>query len=711
MWRLRWCLARLSNFLRPGRADVEMSREMASHLAMLEDEYRRRGLDPSAAKRAARERFGTEARMHDLHRDARSPLWLEQLRQDLRYTLRSLVSNKTYAAISILTLGLGIGANSAVFSVVHPLLIEPLPFDNPEQIVQLLERGTSPDWTDGGARGYPLPPARLAELEAGLTSFDGTFQAYSFRTTLFDPGEPSSALIAGVSEGAFTTLRTQPLHGRLLGPADHQPGAAPVAVATHAARQRYWGEADAIGSTVAIDLPTGRQRFTIVGVLSEDFDLSIGAPSAPTADFWLPGDFSGHGTGSGLTTILRVRDGAGIAAASAEIESLLRAMGLRSYRLDLASGELRDGPVGEAALVPLKERELERMRIAFVVLIAIVGVVLLIACMNVASLMLGRGTARRRELAIRASIGASRSRLVRQVLTESLALGTAGGIAGIVVAWGAVRLLVAWPGNLAGAAGSAPFVALPRLENIEVDGAVLAFTVAVSLITGVLCGITPALSVGKDVGLDRVNRGSLAPSSSRVHTRGRSVLIVSQIALAMVLLVCAGLLMNSFLRLAGVDPGFDTEDVITFQVTASREHFRQTEPFGGGVAYFEALAEDIRRLPGVAAAGYGPPPFLFGSGNGISVDVPGSASGSATVSVLDIGDGYLEALGVPVLQGRGLGDRDGTGAPLVMLVNEAFVRQHKRGRNPLGMRVGTSMAGRRARPRSSVSSATSDAAG
>ena len=690
MWRLRWCLARVSNFLRPGRADAEMSREMASHLAMLEDEYRRRGYSDCDAGREARKRFGLEPRMHDLHRDARSPLWLEHLRQDLRYTFRGLASNKSYAAIAIITLGLGIGANTAVFSVVHPLMIEPLPFENPGQLVQLLEQGTSPDWTEGGPRNYPLPPARRAELEGDLASIDGIFQAYAFRTTLFEPGEPSSVSIAGVSERAFATLRTTTSIGRPLEPRDHAPGAAPVAVASYVAWQRYWGgTTDAIGGTISVDLPNGRQSFRLVGVLPEEFDLSIGAPGAPTADFWLPGDFSGHGTGSGLTTILRIRDGLSVAAAAAEAGSLLQAMGIQSMSFDLATGDLRTLPAAEAALVPLKVRELEQSRIAFMLLAAIVGLVLLIACMNVASLMLGRMAARKLDLAIRASLGASRSRLVRQVFTESLVLGAAGGVAGVLAAWSGLRLLTAWPGNIA-AGRNAPFVPLPRVESIELDGTVLAFTLAVSLLTGILCGISPAVSVGKGDRLEQARRASAAAASNRGDARGRSILIVTQIALAMVLLISAGLLMSSFMRLASVDPGFDTDGVITFQVTASREHFRNTEPFGGGVDYFEFLADEIRRIPGVEAAGHGPPPFLFGSGNAIDVDVPGSGSGSAVVSVLDIGEGYLEALGVPVLRGRGLSGGDGAGRPFVILVNETFVRQHMGGQNPVGMRVGTS---------------------
>jgi putative ABC transport system permease protein len=686
MWRLRWHLARFVAFLRPRRADAEMSREMHSHLAMLEDEYRRRGLSDEAASRAARKRFGAEERMRDLHRDVRIPLWLEQLRQDMCYTLRGLASNRSYAAMSILTLGLGIGASSALFSVVHPLMIEPLPFDRPGQLVQVVEAGTASDWGGDIPRAYPLPPLRLAELRTGLSTAEGVFQAYSFNTTLFEPGEPSSIRISGVSEGAFATLRAQARLGRLLEPADHAPGAAQSAVASYSAWQRYWsGEAGAIGARLALDLPAGRRTFTLVGVVSEDFDLPIGSPGDPSADFWIPGDFSGHGTGSGLTTIVRVRDDLDIDAAAAEIGSRLSAMNIQSYSFDAGNGELQSVPAGEARLVALNEREIEDSGVALVVLIAIVGMVLLIACMNVASLMLGRLAARDRELAIRSSLGASRMRLIRQVLTESLVLSITGAAVGVLIAWGGVQVLADWPGNATSAA--APFLRLPRVDGIALDVPVLAFAFTASVFTGLLCGLSPALSIANGQTASRARRTSAG--AGRGDVRRRSALIVMQMTLAMVLLIFAGLLMKSFLRLTAVDPGFSGADVVTFEVTASREHFRPTEPFGGGVGYFEDLAEDIARLPGVDAVGYGPAPFSFGGGNAIEVKLP--TSRAAMTSVLDVSEGYLDALGVPVLRGRGLNDGDDAGQPLVMLVNEQFVRQHLAGSDPIGMLVGTSM--------------------
>jgi predicted permease len=671
---------------------------MAAHLAMLEDEFRHRGLSEEDAKRAARRKFGPMARARDLHREARSFMWIEELQQDLRYTFRSLAASKVFAATAILTLALGIGANSAVFSVIYPLMIEPLPFDHPGQLVQLVERGSPTDWTGGALRRYPLPPNRIAELVDETEVIAGLFQGYGFATTLVDVGDATTIRFGGVSAGMFSTLRTRPLLGRLLQRGDYEPGAQPVTIISYDAWQRYWrGESDVIGRTATLDTQSGRQRFRIVGVLSENFSFPIDAGSAaPETEFWAPGDFSGHGTGSGLTTVLRVREDTTVQAAAAEVRTLLDAMEIQSAHFDPSTGEVGFAPAGVAELVPIKARQIEHIRSALLVLIATVAAVLLMACTNVANLMLGRSAARKQEIAIRSSLGATSGRLVRQVLTESFVLCMAGGFAGMIVAFGGIRLMSAWPGN-ARPGASGPLIELPRIDGVELDGTVVLFTFGIALLTGLLFGLGPALSLRRRLDIEGLKDRASARSASKRTRAGGGALIVAQVALAMTLLVGAGLLMQSFLALVRVDPGFSADGVMTFQVTASRAHFRDTPPYGGGVAYFEDLAHALRQLPGVRAAGFGPPPFQFRGGNGVNVRIPGSP-GEVVVSVLDVSDGYLEGLGIRLLEGRVLSAADRSGGALAVIVNRAFVRQHLDGRDAVGMLVQSSFGRSLERP-------------
>lgn len=691
MWWVRVLFAKLEAFFRPRRADEEMSREMAAHLAMLEDEFRRRGLGAEEAGRAARRRFGKLDRARERHRETRSVLWLEQFRQDLLYAARYLGANKSYTAVVVLTLALGIGANSAVFSVIHPLMLEPLPFDRPGQLVQLVESASPTGWTRADRRAYPLPPDRAAELREHVDGLAGLFQAFGYRTTLFESGEPESVNVAGASKDTFSTLRARPLLGRLLEPRDHVTGAEPVAVLSYAAWRRYWGGGrDIAGRHAELDTRTGRRSHRIVGVLPEDFAFPLGNGSAREFDVWTPGDFSGHGSGSGLTTVLRVHDGTSIEAAADEVNAVLDGMDLRTASFDPGTGELSFAPAGRADLVSVKARQVESIRSALVVLTATVALVLLMACTNVANLMLGRAAARAREMSIRGALGATYWRLSRQLLTEGLVLCLAGGAVGLVVALGGVRLMSLWPGNARpGAAG--PFLELPPVTNIELDGAVLAFTVAITLLTGLLFGLAPAAALARESRLAGAGNGASAAAPQSRGMRSRDALIVAEVALAMTLLVGAGLLTQSFWRLTRVDPGFSAENVVTFEVTASRSRFEQTPPFGGGVAYFEDVAARLDALPGVGAVGYGPRPFLFGAGNGIEVEIPGGPPGGRVANVLDVGGDYLEALGVPLHRGRGLSSRYDAAGPVEVLVNETFAREHLGGRDPVGMLVDTSL--------------------
>ena len=558
---------RLLNAFGDERADTEAAREIAAHLALLEDEYRRRGMTTDEARLAARRALGSTALAQDLHRDTRAFAWIDDARRDLAYGLRSLRRTPGFTAIAVLTLALGIGANTAIFSVISGVLLRPLPYRDADRLVQLF----APDTERGLPRAArAIPPAYFEALRApsrALSHVAGYIQTSATLT-----GQGDAVRLAGVqiTASAFPMLGVAPRLGRPFTADEESAGADAVVVVSHSTWQRYFNSDPAIvGRVVSLD---GRGR-TIVGVMPEGFAF----PDA-FVRYWVPyvtQDPKGRSFLS-LSAVARLREGVALPAAEDEINVSARVVDPQNKGRFEAAG--------------LHDEMVASVRPALLILAAAVGLVLLIACVNVANLLLARTAARDHEIAVRRAVGASPGRLVRQLLTESTLLATVGGMAGTGLAVGAIALFQTLAATLP-RRDLGPGVSVPRLAEITVDVPVLLFTCVVALVTGMLCGLLPAVRHARARESDRLRGRAASP-------RVRGALVVAEIAMAMALLVGGGLLIRSFIKLATQDLGYDATRVVTFQATPRQARGPAARVFA------EQLVERVASLPGVSAAGY-----------------------------------------------------------------------------------------------------------
>ena len=653
---------RLVNVFRSRRADEELSREVASHLALLEDEHVHRGLAPHEARLAARRAMGSVAFARDLHRDARSFGWLEDLRRDLKHGLRALVRAPAFTASGIVTLALGIGANTALFSVVNAVLLRPLPYPDADRLVYLFEEFPAADGTGTPNRRPAMDVQSIAEFRSNVRTLSEVAVQESTTMTLATSGETVRLTGSKVSPAFFSLLGAHAMLGRMFEPPDEVAGADAVVILSRDAWERQFaGSPDIVGQPVTFD---GR-NYSVVGVMPRDFRFY---PN-PEAAFWTP--FVLATTNVLMTPVAaRLNDGVSIDAALAEMTDVLR-------QLRGSSEPTR------FSIVRVQDQMVAPVRTALLVLAGAVAFVLLISCVNVANLILARLSTREREIAIRGALGAGSGRIARLFLAESLVLTMAGGVLGIGFALGGVRLLRVLGTSLPRPDLSAN-VTIPRLGEVTVDGAALFFAFAVSLMAAVIFGLTPIYRQRRSVAADTL-RGAPALSGFDLQHRHRvrGVLVVCEVGLAMMLLVGATLMMTSFVKLATVDAGYDPRGVVTFQVTV---------PDGRDMATFaEALSARFQSLPGVLAAGYSTDTLMtrgrgrFPLRSTPSRERPGP--NEPTADPVYVSQHYLEAMGIALRSGRGFEDSDRLGSPQVMLVNRSLVRTGMVGANPIGTRV------------------------
>ncbi|HEX2165381.1 MAG TPA: ABC transporter permease [Thermoanaerobaculia bacterium] len=650
-------------------AAAEIDAELAFHLEQRAAELVSGGVPPERAREMARARFGDldQARRQCLdvaRRRTRRMARLESLtalRQDLVFALRSLAKQPAFTLVAVLTLALGIGADSAIFSVVRAVLLAPLPYAEPERLVEV--RTAYPNGKD-----YTLSApdfASVAELDG---PFSGVTAYYSTEVTWTGEGEPTTLQATVVGRDFFALLGVAPALGRDFTVDEHVAGRERVVVLSHALWQsRFGGRADALGRTLTF----AGVPHEVVGVAPEGFAMPLGAEVYGP----LPYDetFSaaaGDGRRSEfLTVVARLAPGATVERARVELaalgERLQREFPDTNGRLTFTAYRVVDQVVGD-------------VRTPLLVLLGAVGLVLLIACVNVANLLLARGATRQGEMAVRHALGAGRGRLVRQLLTEAAVLGLAGGAIGLGLAWAGTRALVA-----GGPQG------IPRLDEVGVDRVVVAVTFVLALGTALLFGLLPALEStrGRLAGaLKESGRGTPA-GGGRGRGRLRYGLIVTETALAVVLLVGAGLLLRSFLGLTAVDPGFEPEGAITFEVSLQGAGY---DDFSHRVTTFRELEERIAALPGVAAVGGANVLPLHQGGAIESFDVEGREPRPdelLEIRTVWATPGYLAAIGTPLLAGRSFGDEDREGSAPVVLVNRAAVERWFDGESPLGRRL------------------------
>jgi predicted permease len=707
MTTVRRFLLRLVHFFQPHRAESELERELAAHLGVLEDEYKRRGLTDAEARLAARRAFGGVAQAKELHRDARSFRWLNDLRQDTRFAVRALLRAPGFTAVVVGTLALGIGANTAIFSVVHAVLLRSLPYPGADRFARIV---TQFQPNDGSGIKTSVASESFEDLEflrsrSRTLSNLGTYVPDA--VTLSGRGEVVHLNGVRISPQVMAMLDATPLMGRLLEPREEAAGLDRVAVISYAMWQRRFGGDDAIlGKTIVLD---GIQ-YEVVGVMRPGFQF----PNAD-AEFWTPFVW---GPQQRPHVVGRLAAGASFPTASTEINDLMRLLGEERRSAPppgpgagpppppgrgpaVGAGPPRLEPIWRRLMVVSLHGDLTAAaRTPLVILSGAVGFVLLIACVNVGGLLLARGIRREREIWVRLALGAGRGRVVRQLVTESMLLTLVGGFAGIWLAVGGVRWLRVFGAGMPRQDLGASSI-LPRLDEVGIDGTVLLFALGVSIVAGLACGLAPALWQSHVEA-----RGELARETSLSapgfnlfhHSRGRAVLVVVQIGLAVVLLLSGGLLIRSFLKLSSVDPGYATTRVITFQVALPAN-----QP---ALRFSEQLIARVQGLPGVKAAGYADHLPLTRSNLGHAHLSTRSRAGQSTgppppppppgvvgtpefpITHL-VSRGFLSALGVQVIEGRGFSDADPVGRPHSLLINRTLARSGFVGENPIGTRVYT----------------------
>ncbi|HJW15434.1 MAG TPA: ABC transporter permease, partial [Thermoanaerobaculia bacterium] len=583
--------------------------------------------------------------------------------RDLRFAARTLRNSPGFTAIVLTTIALGIGANTAIFSVINAVLLRPLPYARPEQLVAAFQTLPSQGISSNG-----VSYLNFSDWAAQAHSFGelGAIRMHDF--TLTGQGEPALVAAGTVTSNVFALLGSTPLFGRGLVPSDDAPDAAPVAVLTERLwRERFGADPAVLGKTVHLD----QQPFTVAGVMPALFKTP---PNVPPAELWTPlskdpvfEDLRQKRGGHYLTIVGRLKDGVSIAGAQAELATIAQGLA-RQYPKENEGWGVR--------LVPLSESLVSGVRTALLLLLGAVGFVFLIACANVANLLLARTSARAREFAIRTALGAGRSTLIAQSLTECLLLGLVGGGLGLALAFAATGALRAWlPAEL------------PRVGEIGIDAGVLRFSFLASLVSAAVFGLAPALAASGASLPGALKEGSAGAGNSRGKKRLRNTIVAAETALAFVLLVGAGLLAKSFVRLQSVPLGFDPSRILTAGMSLPRTQYSKPEEWLG---FYTTLVERLEARPGVEGVAASLPLPLYGAGMNFAFKIEGRAETSGSdlaANYTAATSSYFRLLKIGLLQGRLLTEQDGAGSPKVCVISQTFARRHFPGANPIGQRL------------------------
>jgi predicted permease len=621
-----------------------------------------RGKSAKSAGELARQEFGNVALVQAVTREQWGWIWLEEFLQDLRYGARTLRKNPGFTVIAILTLALGIGANTSLFSVVNGVLLNPLPYPNPEQLVTLHE--SKPNFKDGSI-SYP----NFRDWQKDNHTFSSMAIARHYTFSFTGRGEAEQLRARFISSDFFSVLGVNPVIGRTFAPGEDEIGGPPLAIIGAGLWKRKFGSSpDVLGKTLALD----GKDYTIVGVTPATFDLFLRSTSI--TEVYVPiGQWSNpllpkRGAGIGIHGVGRLKPSVTVEQATADMDRV-------SHNLAAAFPDTNNGV--SADLIPLRTDMLGDVQPLLLVLLGAVGFVLLIACVNVANLLLARSTGRTRELAIRAALGAGRGRLVRQLLTESVLLAVGGGGLGLVLAqWATHAMLGMLPAEL------------PRAAEIRVDTHVLFFTTAVSLCAGLLFGLAPALKTSQPELHETLKESGRGSSGTR-H-RAQSVFVAMEMAMALVLLIGAGLMIRSLVALWNVDPGFRPNNVMTLglafppsMLSASPNAIR---------AYVREIDHRFAATPAVQAVSHswGAVPMSGEDDQLFWIDgQPKPANESDMSWTLDyiVGPDYLRVMGIPLVHGRFFAANDDEHSPRVAVVDDVFARKYFGNEDPVGKRL------------------------
>jgi putative ABC transport system permease protein len=641
----------------------EVSDELEFHIEMRTREYIARGMNPADARDRALARFGDLAYVRKTCReigrrkddDMRRREYFGELRQDIGFALRQLVANPGFSLVAIVTLALGIGATTTIFSAVNAVVLRPLPIADPARLVFVTEA-----W-----RGQPsdVSAGNFVDMMAAQTAFEraAAIQYASFNVS--DGDNPERVIGARVTHGFFDLFGVAPSIGRVFRPDEDQPGSEFVIILSH----RLWTRRFAADkSIVGRDVRIGGRPYRVVGVMPAEFDLTSDAE-----ELWVPMAFTPERRAMHdehyLTVPARLRDSVTREQAEEQLKTIATTLRERFPR-DNAELAFR--------VLPFTETFVGEDRNRLLVMLGAVGLVLLIACGNIANLLLARGATRSCELAIRAALGAGRGRIVRQLLTESLVLAMVAGAVGLALAWWTTGTLVALapPG-------------VPRLDQTSIDTTVLAFALGLSVLSSLVFGLAPALRSARAGVSDTLKEGGRGQAGSGGRDWLRSVLIATEVALAVLLLVGAGLLIRSAIELTRVRPGFNPAGVLTARMTLPAAEYRDSTR---AVAAFERLAEEIERIPGVTATALASqvPMGPGGNGNGLIPDgKPFDLKYAVNARLRIVSPGIFKTLEIPILRGREFDARDRRGAQKVMIVSQTLAGALFPGQDALGRRV------------------------
>jgi predicted permease len=643
------------------RRKKELSEEVAGHLQMAARDREARGESRAGADASARRELGNAGVIQDVTHDQWAWTWLENLLQDLRYGARTLRKSPGFAAVAILTLALGIGVNTALFSVVNGVLLNPLPYSQPNQLVELW-------WDRTPGQHSSVTYLNFLDWQKESTAFSAMGAYLQDNMIVTGAGEPERVDGVRISANFFDLLGVKPLLGRSFRPEEDQVGAGPVALIGDGLWSRKFGSApDVLGKSITVD----GTSYRIVGVVPEK------SPIYTTADVFTPlGQFNqepfrDRRASVGTVGIARMKPGVTLAQARADMDSVARNL----------AAEYPDANKGTSIFVnPLKEDLTGDIAPLLYMLLGAVGFVLLIACANVANLLLARSAARAREFAIRVALGATRRRIVRQLLTESMLLSAAGGVLGLLfAAWATKAALAVIPEGV------------PRTSEIGIDGRVLFFALAISILVGIVFGVAPALKTSQPDLHRSLKEGGGGSSGTRA--RAQDIFVAAEMALAVVLLAGAGLMVRSLMGLASVNPGFDPQHVMDFGLSPSAA--RVTTPAHIRETYREITAR-FEAVPGVAAASplEGALPLTGDSLVGFWITgqpKPSSAKEMTRAQWYAVAPDYLKAMGIPLQRGRFLSLQDTETTPFVVVVDDGFARSYFPGENPIGKRLNISI--------------------
>ena len=642
------------------RVERDLDDELRVYLDQLTEEKRAAGMDAAEARRDARLELGGLEQLKEEVRQVRTGQMLEQFLQDLRYGVRTLRKNPAFTAVAVLALALGIGANTAMFSIAYGILLRPLPYADADRVAVVYMRYFPRDFVYGTLciRDYLM-------WKENNRAFEDPSLFTSLRMDIGGKeGVPEQVQGASVTAGFFSTMGVPPLIGRTFAQGEDKPAGASLAVLNESIwRRRFAASSAVVGQTILVN----GSPFTVIGVMPSAFrfpgrgtevwtNLALNPPTR-----YGPWFYRG---------VARLKPGVTLAQAQAETNNIgQRMMQQNPYykRLTLPVLGLRDALLG----VTLKP--------AILVLAGAVGLVLLIAVVNVANLMLARATVREREMALRLSLGAGRGRLVRQLLTESVVLAVLGGTAGLALAWGAIELIRAWnPGNL------------PMIDSVRLDGGALGFMILISMLTGILFGLVPALESARTDLNSTIKEGGRGGGSGQARGRMRAALVICEIAVSLMLLVGAGLLLRSFVNLQRVSGGFAAppRQILTMLISPGNRKYADAR---AGLPFYDEVLRHVRNVPGVevAAVTDSLPPDRQGDADTFEIEGQTLAAGELNpiVSRATVGPDFFQALRVPLIQGRSFTDHDKQDSTPVAIVSEGFARRFFPNQEAVGKRI------------------------